>query len=103
VRRVEDITEALWGTRVSPSTVSDLNKKIYGTIEAWRNRPIEVEHPYVYLDGIALKRSWAGADRKELNHHLPLTLVRAARSENTCAATANFLAFRSYIKTHFSL
>ena len=35
------------GTRVSPSTVSDLNKKIYGTIEAWRNRPIEGEHPYV--------------------------------------------------------
>src|SRR5512144_259666 len=59
VRRVEDITEALWGTRVSPSTVSDLNKKIYGTIEAWRNRPIEGEHPYVYLDGIVLKRSWA--------------------------------------------
>ena len=27
-RRVEDITEALWGTRVSPSAVSDLNKKI---------------------------------------------------------------------------
>ena len=60
VRRVEDITEALWGTRVSPSTVSDLNKKIYGTIEAWRNRPIEGEHPYVYLDGIVLKRNWAG-------------------------------------------
>jgi putative transposase len=51
------------GTRVSPSTVSDLNKKIYGTIEAWRNRPIEGEHPYVYLDGIVLKRSWAGEVR----------------------------------------
>jgi putative transposase len=63
VRRVEDITEALWGTRVSPSTVSDLNKKIYATIEAWRNRPIEGEHPYVYLDGIVLKRSWAGEVR----------------------------------------
>jgi putative transposase len=63
VRRVEDITEALWGTRVSPSTVLDLNKKIYGTIEAWRNRPIEGEHPYVYLDGIVLKRSWAGEVR----------------------------------------
>src|SRR5215475_902256 len=63
VRRVEDITEALWGTRVSPSTVSDLNKKIYGTIEAWRNRPIEGNHPYVYLDGIVLKRSWAGEVR----------------------------------------
>src|SRR5262245_5827844 len=63
VRRVEDITEALWGTRVSPSTVSDLNKKIYATIEAWRNQPIASEHPYVYLDGIVLKRSWAGEVR----------------------------------------
>jgi transposase-like protein len=60
VRRVEDITEALWGTRVSPSTVSELNQKIYGHIDAWRNRPIEGEHPYVYLDGIWLKRSWGG-------------------------------------------
>lgn len=45
------------------STLSELNKKIYGTIEAWRNRPIESEHPYVYLDGIVLKRSWAGEVR----------------------------------------
>ena len=61
VRRVEDITEALWGTRVSPSTVSELNQKIYAHIDAWRNRPIEGEHPYVFLDGIWLKR--AGAAR----------------------------------------
>jgi transposase-like protein len=60
VRRVEDITEALWGTRVSSGTVSNLNKKVYKHIERWRNRPIEGEHPYVYLDGIVLKRSWAG-------------------------------------------
>ena len=33
VRRVEEITEALWGTRVSPSTVSELNQKIYAQIE----------------------------------------------------------------------
>jgi transposase-like protein len=56
-RLVEDITAALWGTQVSPSTVSKLNKKIYRTIQAWRNRPIEGGHPYVYLDGIELKRS----------------------------------------------
>jgi len=63
VRRVEDITEALWGTRVSPGTVSNLNKKIYERIEKWRNRPIEEEYPYVYLDGIVLKRTWGGEVR----------------------------------------
>jgi transposase-like protein len=63
VRRVEDITEALWGQRVSPSTVSELNQKIYATIEAWRNRPIEGQYAYVYLDGIWLKRSWGGEVR----------------------------------------
>jgi len=63
VRRVEDITEALWGTRVSPSTVSALNQKIYTHIEAWRNRPISGVHPYVFLDGVWLKRSWGGEVR----------------------------------------
>jgi transposase-like protein len=63
VRRVEDITEALWGTRVSSGTVSRLNQKIYRHIEAWRNRTIEGEFPYVYLDGVVLKRSWAGEVR----------------------------------------
>jgi transposase-like protein len=60
VRRVEDITEALWETRVSPGTVSNLNKKVYARIEQWINAPIEGEYIYVFLDGIWLKRSWAG-------------------------------------------
>ncbi|OQB55161.1 MAG: Transposase, Mutator family [Deltaproteobacteria bacterium ADurb.Bin151] len=60
VRRVEDITEALWGTRVSPGTVSNLNKKVYERIEQWINNPIEGEYSYVFLDGIWLKRCWAG-------------------------------------------
>jgi len=63
VRRVEDITEALWGTRVSSGTVSRLNQKIYRHIEAWRNRKIEGEFPYLFLDGVVLKRSWAGEVR----------------------------------------
>lgn len=63
VRRVEDVTEALWGTRVSSGTVSNLNKKAFKNIEQWRNRPIEGNYPYVYLDGIVLKRSWAGEVR----------------------------------------
>jgi transposase-like protein len=61
VRRVEDITEALWGTKVSPGTISELNKKVYVRIEAWRNRPLTTEYPYVHLDGIYLKRNWGGS------------------------------------------
>jgi putative transposase len=60
VRRVEDITAALWGTRVSPGTVSNLNKKVYERIAQWINAPIEGEFAYVFLDGIWLKRCWAG-------------------------------------------
>lgn len=63
VRRVEDITEALWGTKVSAGTVSKLNQKVYGKIEEWRSRAIEGDHPYVFVDGIYLKRSWGGEVR----------------------------------------
>jgi len=63
VRRVEDITEALWGMRVSAGTVSDLNQKMYERIDKWRNRKIHGKHPYVYLDGISLKRTWGGEVR----------------------------------------
>ena len=60
VRRVEDITEALWGSRVSPSTVSELNQKIYVKIEEWRQRPISGAYAYVFVDGIWMKRAWGG-------------------------------------------
>ena len=61
VRRVEDITEALWGSKVSPSTISELNKKAYVHIEDWRNRPLHGgRYSYVYVDGIYLRRNWGG-------------------------------------------
>ena len=62
VRRVEDITEALWGSKVSPAAISELNKKAYVHIEDWRNRPLQGgRYPYVYVDGIYLRRNWGGA------------------------------------------
>lgn len=61
VRRVEDITEALWGAKVSAGTVSQLNQKVYVKIEEWRQRPLLMRYPYVYLDGIYLKRNWGGS------------------------------------------
>ena len=46
VRHVEDITEALWGTKISPGTISNLNKKAYEHIETWRTRPLSGDYPY---------------------------------------------------------
>lgn len=60
VRRVEDITEALWGAKVSPGTISNMNQKVYVQIEEWRKRPLVDEYPYVYMDGIFLKKNWGG-------------------------------------------
>lgn len=60
VRRVEDITEALWGTKVSASTVSDLNQKLYLRLDEWLARPLAGKYAYVYLDGLWLKKSWGG-------------------------------------------
>jgi|CXWL01.1.fsa_nt_gi hypothetical protein len=41
VRRVEDVAEALWGTRGSSGTVSRLNQKSYRHIGTWRSRAME--------------------------------------------------------------
>jgi len=60
VRRIENVTEVLWGAKVSAGTVSELNQKVYVRIEEWRQRPLLVRYPYVYLDGIYLKRNWGG-------------------------------------------
>ena len=60
-RRVEDVSETLWGASVSPGTVSNLNEKAFDSIEEWRNRPLACEYRYVYVDGIYLKRAWGGA------------------------------------------
>lgn len=58
VRRVEDITEALWGNKVSPSPINELNKKAYIYIEDWRNSPLQRgRYLYVYVDGPHLRRN----------------------------------------------
>ena len=41
VRRVENITEALWGSKVSLSPHHEPNKKAYGHIEDWWHRPLQ--------------------------------------------------------------
>ena len=52
----------MWGgSSVSAETVSNLNEKAFEAVGAWRNRSLERAYPYVYVDGIYLKRSWGGS------------------------------------------
>ena len=60
-RRIEDVSEILWGASVSAGTVSNLNEKAFKAVEEWRSRPLACAYPYVYVDGIYLKRSWGGS------------------------------------------
>ena len=60
-RRIEDVSEILWGSSVSASTVSNLNERAFASVEGWRNRPLERAYPYACVDGIYLKRSWGGS------------------------------------------
>lgn len=60
-RRIEDVSEILWGASVSASTVSNLNEKAFEAVEEWRSRPLTCEYPYVFVDGIYLKRAWGGS------------------------------------------
>lgn len=60
-RRIEDVSEILWGSSVSASTVSNLNDKAFEAVEEWRSRPLSRAYPYVFVDGIYLKRSWGGS------------------------------------------
>lgn len=62
-RRIEDVGETLWGAGVSAGTVSNLNEKAFKAVDEWRCRPLACEYPYVYIDGIYLKRSWEAPTR----------------------------------------
>ena len=59
-RRVDDISQLLWGERMPPQTLSDKLKKVCEDIDEWRGRPLEGEYPYVFVDGVWRKRSWGG-------------------------------------------
>ena len=49
-RRIEDVSEILWGSTVSAATVSNLNEKAFESVEEWRCRPLTCDYPYVFTD-----------------------------------------------------
>jgi hypothetical protein len=71
--------------------LSNLNKKIYARIEAWRSLAIKGDNlPYVCLDGIVLKQTWSG----EVRHvcwwrRLSTTKASVTSSESWIATTTS--------------
>ena len=51
------------GPRSEPEHGVEPRQERSREVEAWRNRRIEGEHQYLYLDGIVMKRCWAGEVR----------------------------------------
>lgn len=59
-RAVDDLVKAMGGTGMSKSQVSRLCQDIDGRVEAFLNRPLEGDWPYVWLDATYLKVREAG-------------------------------------------
>lgn len=57
-RQVGSISERLWGNRIPPQTLNNDLKRVYEDIGEWRNRLLERDFPYVFMDGIWLRRNW---------------------------------------------
>jgi len=54
-RDIQDTLTEMYGVDVSPSLISKVTDKIWETVEAWQNRPLDAVYPIVYLDAIHLK------------------------------------------------
>ena len=51
-RRTKDITEPLFGTEVSPGTLSNIFAELDREVRAFHRRPLKDEYTYLFLDGI---------------------------------------------------
>lgn len=70
-RKVDELVKALGITGISKSEVSRICAELDERMERFRNRPLEGEHPYIWLDAKALK---ARIDDRVVNVALSLLL-----------------------------
>jgi transposase-like protein len=54
-RRAKKITTELYGREFSRQTVSNLTEKLGEQVEAWADRPLEEEYPFLLADAMQLK------------------------------------------------
>lgn len=54
-RKVEDLVESMGAKGMSKSEVSRMAKELDEQVEAFRNRPLEQDYPYLWLDALYVK------------------------------------------------
>jgi putative transposase len=58
-RKIAGITEALSRVRIGKDTLSRItSRRLREQQKAWRERPLEKDYPYLYLDATYLKVNW---------------------------------------------
>src|SRR5215210_4231074 len=57
-RKIAGITEALSRMRIGKDTVSRITSRLREQQKAWRERRLEKDYPYLYLDATYLKVNW---------------------------------------------
>lgn len=85
VRRVEDITEALRGSKVSPTTISELNKKAYSHIVHFHRDAFTVAK---MLKAIHAQESKAASRNKAKS---VVSAFHVLRTQSLCSHPAFFI------------
>ena len=62
-RRIKDITTELCGREFSRQTVSNLTEKLDEQVQAWAERPLEEEYPFLLADAMRINVRRQGAVR----------------------------------------
>ncbi len=60
-RKIAGITDALSKVKIGKDVVSCIARRLEEEQKAWRERSLEKEYPYLYLDATYLKVNWGGS------------------------------------------
>jgi putative transposase len=57
-RDIAQFIERLYGTKYSPTTITNITNVVLADVDAWRSRPLKQRYSVIYMDGmyVALKR-----------------------------------------------
>lgn len=54
-REISDLLEEQFGNKISADTISSITDRILPELQSWRNRPLDVVYPIIWMDAIHYK------------------------------------------------